>query len=73
VAGVGLERRTFEQWALWSGTSFAAPAVAAALAAVMGLGISGDEAVARLIDDPRLLRIPCYGTVVNPTGSVWLP
>jgi hypothetical protein len=52
-------------WACWSGTSFAAPVVAAALAREMADGMSAADAVARLVDHPALLRIPALGTIVN--------
>jgi hypothetical protein len=52
-------------WACWSGTSFAAPVVAGALAREMATGTSAEAAVARLVDHPGLLRIPGLGTVVN--------
>jgi hypothetical protein len=52
-------------WACWSGTSFAAPVVAGALAREMADGTSAEDAVARLIDNPALLRIPGLGTVLN--------
>jgi len=52
-------------WACWSGTSFAAPVVAGALAREMAAGSSATDAVARLVDNPALLRIPGLGTVVN--------
>jgi hypothetical protein len=56
----------FEGWAAWSGTSFAAPHVAGALAQAMQQGgLSSREAVRRVIDAPSLLRIPAHGTVVN--------
>ncbi|MGI8926207.1 MAG: S8 family serine peptidase [Tepidiformaceae bacterium] len=56
----------FTGWARWSGTSFAAPAVVAALARDMALtGGTARQAVARIIDDPGLFRIPGLGTVVN--------
>lgn len=56
----------FDGWASWSGTSFSAPIVAGVLArAVCQDGITPQEAVARHIDDPRLLRIPGLGTVIN--------
>ena len=56
----------FDGWASWSGTSFAAPAVVGALAARMTTtGCSAVEAVAAVVDDPHLLRIPGLGTVVN--------
>jgi hypothetical protein len=53
-------------WARWSGTSFSAPVVVAALAREMqSYGLTSTEAVAHLIDGPSLLRIPYFGTVVN--------
>jgi hypothetical protein len=56
----------FDGWALWSGTSFSAPAVAGALArTVMGEGCTAKEAVVRVVDNPSLLRLPGLGTVVN--------
>jgi hypothetical protein len=56
----------FVGWARWSGTSFSAPIVAGALAQLMlTTGVSATEAVARLIDDPSLLRLADLGTVVN--------
>jgi len=62
----GVDPDAFAGWALWSGTSFAAPVVAGALARLMAqTGCSAQEAVARTIDEPALLRIPNLGTVVN--------
>jgi subtilisin family serine protease len=56
----------FRGWAKWSGTSFSAPIVAAAIARHMALhGVDATAAKARVIDDPRLFRIPGLGTVVN--------
>ena len=56
----------FHGWARWSGTSFAAPVVVAALAREMRRsGVDAKGAVARVIDAPGLLRIPDLGTVVN--------
>jgi hypothetical protein len=53
-------------WAVWSGTSFAAPAVVAALSRTMAdCGCSAVEAVERLIDNPARSRMPGLGTVVN--------
>jgi subtilisin family serine protease len=48
----------FDGWATWSGTSFAAPMVAGAIAARMSLdgGISGAEAARRLVRDARRSR-----------------
>jgi hypothetical protein len=57
----------YAEWVSWSGTSFAAPAVVAALARRMRDGLSGADAVAQLLDDPALLRWPGLGTVVNST------
>ena len=66
------ERERYDSWAAWSGTSFAAPIVAAAIAQTMKLrdGITANDAVQQLIDDPRAFRLPCYGTVVNPTSTL---
>ncbi len=56
----------FDGWASWSGTSFAAPNVVAALAARMILtGCTATEAVAAVVDDVHLLRWPGLGTIVN--------
>jgi len=56
----------FEGWATWSGTSFAAPVVVAALCReVVSAGCSPVEAVRRVVRAPHLMRIPCFGTVVN--------
>ena len=59
----------FEGWAQWSGTSFAAPAVVAALAAAVGRGTAPHDAVAQLVDDPKLDRKPMLGTIVHPTDA----
>ena len=62
----GIDPDDFHGWARWSGTSFAAPAVVAALAREMHVsGVSAKDAVARVVDAPSLLRIPDLGTVVN--------
>ena len=62
----------FTGWAEWSGTSFAAPVVVAAVARelVCGLDPSGGildavTAVERVVRAPHLARLPCLGTVVN--------
>jgi subtilisin family serine protease len=56
----------FEEWARWSGTSFAAPIVTAALLRTMALtGCTAKEAVTAVIDAPGLHRMPGLGTVVN--------
>ncbi len=56
----------FKGWAYWSGTSFAAPVVVAALSREMvRAGCNAKEAVARVIDAPGLFRLAGLGTVVN--------
>jgi hypothetical protein len=56
----------FEGWAVWSGTSFAAPVVVAALAREMVLGSCNAKAAAdRVVYTPGALRIRCLGTVVT--------
>jgi subtilisin family serine protease len=58
----------FDHWARWTGTSFAAPVVAAALAREMTLtGAKARDAVARIITSEGLFRLPGLGTVVNHT------
>ncbi|MGI9596141.1 MAG: S8 family serine peptidase, partial [Acidimicrobiales bacterium] len=60
-------------WATWSGTSFAAPVVAARLATHLikfaGAGLSKedayDHALETVILNPALARIPSFGTIVN--------
>jgi hypothetical protein len=59
--------RSFSHGAQWSGTSFAAPAVAGAMLAVASrFGIPVAEAAYRLIGDPERLRITDGGTIVVP-------
>lgn len=73
-----VDEDAFDAWACWSGTSFAAPVVVAALAREMVTGTSGamsttgaaatvtaETAVERLVRAPHLMRLPCLGTVVN--------
>ena len=56
----------YHGWARWSGTSFAAPIVAAAIAREVSLyGISAQAAADRVVHDKRLFRMPNLGTVVN--------
>jgi hypothetical protein len=62
----GIDKDRFDGWAEWSGTSFSAPMVAAALARTMQYsGCNTDEAVAHVVDAPHLGRVPGLGTVVN--------
>jgi subtilisin family serine protease len=60
----------FHGTATWSGTSFAAPIVAAAIAVEMSAGRSGPEAVRRVIGHPRRPRLHNLGTLVNPKRFV---
>jgi hypothetical protein len=56
----------FAGWAVWFGTSFAAPVVVAALVQEMNsCDLTAAQAVERVIDNPALYRIPGLGTVVN--------
>ncbi len=62
----GVDPDHFVEWAQWSGTSFAAPVVVAALARQMlAYGVDANEAVRRVVDHPHLLKIPDLGTIVN--------
>jgi hypothetical protein len=61
----GTDPDDFAEWATWSGTSFAAPVVVAALARELQAGASPADAVARVVDAPGLLRIPDLGAIVN--------
>ena len=62
----GRDADEFREWARWSGTSFAAPAVIGALVREMRrTGCSAVESVAHVIDAPWLARLPGLGTVVN--------
>lgn len=56
----------FKGWAKWDGTSFAAPAVAAAIAKRIAEGRTGHEAVFDVIHAPGCHRLPGLGAVVNP-------
>ncbi len=62
----GIDTDDFEQWATWSGTSFAAPVVVAALAREMvTTTCTAAEAVERVVNAPHLARLPFMGTIVN--------
>jgi hypothetical protein len=56
----------FQGWATWSGTSFAAPRVVAALAQRVAQGSTPQDVVAELVEAASLTRKPMVGTVVNP-------
>ena len=58
-------RVAFRGWARWSGTSFAAPRVAAEILRRIAAGTPAATVVTELIDDPGLATIPGLGTVVN--------
>ncbi len=59
-------RRSFDGWALWSGTSFSVPVVIGALVREMVLtGSTASDAVARLIDAPGLPGFQNLGTIVT--------
>ena len=56
----------FKGWAVWSGTSFAAPAVVAALCREMAdCGCTAKQAVESVIDSPSKHRVVGLGTVIN--------
>jgi hypothetical protein len=73
--GVDIDR--FTGWAKWSGTSFAAPRVVAALVRklvelrVADTNAAPQDAVRELIDDPERMRMPMLGTIVMPSGNNW--
>jgi hypothetical protein len=64
VGGVDID--DFGGWARWSGTSFAAPRVVAALALQLQAGASAADAVHNLIGDKQAETRPMLGTVVMP-------
>jgi subtilisin family serine protease len=62
----------FSGWAVWSGTSFAVPVVAARIATEFSNGVDDSgapitlaEAVHRIVEAPYQTSIPCLGTVVS--------
>jgi hypothetical protein len=60
---------SFDGKATWSGTSFAVPMVAAAIASRIGEGASGREAIAAVIEAPDLPALPDLGTLVIPESD----
>jgi hypothetical protein len=68
-AQVGADIDEFDGWAVWSGTSFAAPRVVAAMAEHMrtpGATVSAHKAVREVIDEADGDRITLLGKVVLP-------
>lgn len=65
--GTGLpDPDDFHGWAMWSGTSFSAPRVVAAMARqIQLLNCTAVEAKQIIIDRPGLFRLPDYGVIVN--------
>jgi subtilisin family serine protease len=62
----GMDADEFASWATWSGTSFAAPVVVAALAREMATtGCPAGTAVDRVVRANHLARLPSMGTIVN--------
>jgi subtilisin family serine protease len=64
VIDADLEEFPDDAWALWSGTSFAAPQVAAAIAKIaIDDGVAPSEAKRRLLDGAN--EVPLYGKRVE--------
>ena len=62
----GFDPDDYHGWAVWSGTSFSAPAVVGSLArAIMDGAATTKHAVARIINAEALTVIPYLGTVVD--------
>jgi subtilisin family serine protease len=56
----------FDDWSIWSGSSFSGPIVAASIArSMIETGSDADQAMRRLIQPPWLMTIPNLGVVVN--------
>jgi hypothetical protein len=55
----------FDYWAKWSGTSFAAPRVAAAIGQKLAAGKSPREAAKEVLEPEDRKALPMLGTVVN--------
>ena len=65
------EVEPFGGWARWSGTSFAAAVVTAALADAIVGGMTTDDAIDAVITTPSE-KIPCLGTVVGQIPAIGL-
>jgi subtilisin family serine protease len=62
----GIDPDDFAGYATWSGTSFAAPVVAGAIARLAGgEGLSGAEAAARVLDPARRRTLPDLGVLIT--------
>jgi hypothetical protein len=59
-------RHDFDGWATWSGTSFAAPAVAGAIAALASTGLGALVAADVLIHGAGVPRLPGLGAILDP-------
>jgi hypothetical protein len=62
----GFDPDDFDGWAVWSGTSFAGPAVVGNLARIMMIeGINAGAAAHRVLGPSSLMRLPGLGMIVN--------
>jgi subtilisin family serine protease len=62
----GFDPDDFDGWAVWSGTSFAGPAVVGNLARIMMIeGLDAAGAARRILGPSVLMRIPDLGMIVN--------
>jgi hypothetical protein len=66
----GVDADDFHGWALWSGTSFAAPRVVAALARLVHQGMLPQDAVIELVENEDAPRRRMLGTVVLPEAGL---
>jgi subtilisin family serine protease len=65
VPTVPQSTETFKGWATWTGTSFAAPKVAGAIAAKVGPTVSAQQAADALVHDPSRPILADYGRFLN--------
>jgi hypothetical protein len=64
------DAQDYAGWARWDGTSFAVPRVVGAIAALMGEGITAQEALSIALRGPGVKRLRDAGAVVNPASYV---
>ncbi len=65
IEGLKVDGVTFGRFARWSGTSFAAPTVTAAIAATaLDAGVSAPAGAQLVLTNPAHVRLPDYGVVV---------